>query len=255
MIKSYSHINRTVLGRESRTRSFVFDNETISYFDHMFDFVLHGDSIELMKDMLEEVRRHFNWATGRSVRAFILDMSELVKVTAKQLDKPDPEFIIDADETLILDESQLDALEHTLIHILKNSVGHGIETPDERTRNNKKEAGMISIDFKRVGEQAICTIADDGQGLDLKTIVAKAIGDKIIENDHELSRQSQAELIFSEGLSTAQTIDEVSGRGVGMGACKQFIKDIGGEIQIVLEEENSQGKSPFQFKITLPLAG
>ena len=254
MVKAYSDINKNVLGRENRKRSFIFDAETIDYFDYMFDFVSEGDSLDLMKDMLGEVRRHFNWATGRSVRAFIQDLSELVKVTAKQLDKPEPEFIIDADESVVLSESQMEALEHTLIHILKNSVGHGIEAPEEREKAKKNAAGSISISFERQGNEVVFVTQDDGQGLDLSRIVKKAIDSKIISSNHQLSRQSQAELIFSQGLSTSDNISEVSGRGVGMGACKQFIKDIGGSIEIELQEENSRGKTPFQFKISLPLA-
>ena len=131
-------------------------------------------------------------------------------------------------------------------HIIKNSLDHGIEDSTNRAEKGKPAAGKILIDAKKSPTGLTIVVEDDGQGLNLIHLKAKGIEQKIISEN--ASDEEVANLIFCSGLSTAEKVSEVSGRGVGMGAVKAFLEDNRGEISIVFTDESSiNGYRKFQF--------
>lgn len=136
-----------------------------------------------------------------------------------------------------LDRTILDSISDPLLHILRNSVDHGIENPLERKAMKKTESGNIKLSAYHIGEQIAIKIEDDGKGIDLERVKTKAVENGIItqEEAYDLSDEKVIELLGTPGLSTAKTVTEISGRGVGMDVVINKVRDIGGNIQITTE--------------------
>lgn len=136
-----------------------------------------------------------------------------------------------------LDRTILDAISDPLLHILRNCVDHGIESVSERKILKKSESGNIKLSAYHVGEQIAIKIEDDGKGIDLEKVKAKAVENGIItqEEANVLSDDKTIDLLGTPGLSTAKTVTDISGRGVGMDVVINKVRDIGGNIQISTE--------------------
>ena len=136
-----------------------------------------------------------------------------------------------------LDRTILDAISDPLLHILRNCVDHGIEHPSERKILKKPESGNIKLSAYHVGELIAIKIEDDGKGIDLEKIKAKAVENGMItqEEANDLSEEKTIDLLGTPGLSTAKTITDISGRGVGMDVVINKVQDIGGNVQITTE--------------------
>jgi two-component system, chemotaxis family, sensor kinase CheA len=138
---------------------------------------------------------------------------------------------------LELDRSILDRLGDPLVHLLRNAVDHGIELPDVRVAAGKPETGRIEIDARREKDSIRIAIRDDGAGIDLDAVRARAVAAGVVHADlaADLPPNQVAALVFHPGLSTAQTISEISGRGVGMDAVRSTIESLGGSVEISSE--------------------
>jgi two-component system chemotaxis sensor kinase CheA len=121
------------------------------------------------------------------------------------------------------------------MHLFRNAVDHGIEMPEERLQKGKPEQGRIRLDAELLPEGLKLIIGDDGRGLALSKLRQKGIEKGLIQPD-ESDPQKIAELIFASGFSTATTVTEVSGRGVGMDAVRCFLEEKGGSIHIQLDD-------------------
>ena len=146
-----------------------------------------------------------------------------------------------------MDRSVLERMIAPLEHMLRNAMDHGIETPAERKILNKPKTGKISISLYREGSEVFIRIKDDGRGLNLDAIREKAIERGVISKDTELSQHELQQLILEAGFSTAETVTQISGRGVGMDVVNSEIKQLGGVIEI----ESESGKGSI-FTVRLP---
>jgi two-component system chemotaxis sensor kinase CheA len=126
----------------------------------------------------------------------------------------------------------MEGLADPLMHLLRNSIDHGIEDPDEREQCGKKRKGTILLKAFCAGTNVYIEIKDDGKGIDAERIRSKAIQKGIIGKDEVLTEKEIFNLIFLPGFSTAEQISEISGRGVGMDVVKRKIEDIRGQIKI-----------------------
>lgn len=152
-----------------------------------------------------------------------------------------------------LDKSLIEAVKDPLMHIVRNSCDHGIETPEVRAAAGKSDTGTVTIKAYHEGGQVIVDISDDGRGLSREKLLKKAIERGIIKAEDSASmrdRDVQA-LIFAPGFSTAEQVTNVSGRGVGMDVVKSNIEKIGGLVDITSNE--GQG-TKITLKIPLTLA-
>lgn len=138
---------------------------------------------------------------------------------------------------LELDRSILDRLGEPLLHLVRNAVDHGIEKPAERLASNKSEVGKIRIEARRQKDSIVIDVRDDGRGINLDSVLRRAIAAGLIHADlaADLPREQIAAFIFHPGLSTAETVSEVSGRGVGMDAVKSTIESLGGGVELRTE--------------------
>ena len=135
---------------------------------------------------------------------------------------------------LELDRSILDRLGEPLLHLVRNAVDHGLETPENRIAAGKPEIGRIRIEARRHKDSIEIDVSDDGKGLDLASVCRRAIEAGLIHPDlaDDLPVEEVAAFVFHPGLSTAQTVSEVSGRGVGMGAVKATVESLGGGVEL-----------------------
>jgi len=135
-------------------------------------------------------------------------------------------------EDIELDKNIIDNISEPIMHLIRNCIDHGIETPEERIMANKSEIGIIKLFAFKAGNFVFIQISDDGKGIDKQKILAKAISMGIINGNTQLSDKQIYDLIFLPGFSTAESLTHVSGRGVGMDIVSKKIQDVRGEIQI-----------------------
>jgi len=150
-----------------------------------------------------------------------------------------------------LDKTVIDQLNDPLVHMVRNSIGHGIESPTVRQAIGKPSKGRITLSATHSGANVVLTVSDDGAGLDVERIRAKAIEKGLISEHAELTDREIYALIFEPGFSTAQEVSSVSGRGVGMDVVRQAIDALRGSIEV--KSEAGKGTS-FSVKLPLTLA-
>ncbi|MDD2279204.1 MAG: chemotaxis protein CheA [Bacteroidales bacterium] len=145
-----------------------------------------------------------------------------------------------------LDKTIIESLADPLMHILRNSIDHGIEDAEERLKKGKPKQGKINLKAFYSGANVMIQISDDGAGIDPEIISQKAISKGIITADRKLTHREVLDLVFLPGFSTAKQVTDVSGRGVGMDVVKRKIADIRGEVEI-------ESKFGFGTTITIKL--
>ena len=147
-----------------------------------------------------------------------------------------------------LDKTMLEQLTDPLVHIVRNSIDHGIENPDVRAAAGKPEMGTVKMAAFHQGGNILIQITDDGAGIDHTRIEAKAIEKGVIDEDHNLNRDEIVDLIFHAGFSTADVVSDISGRGVGMDVVRRNIRGLGGSVDV----KTTPGEGSV-FTIRLPL--
>jgi two-component system chemotaxis sensor kinase CheA len=142
----------------------------------------------------------------------------------------------------------VEAIYDPLVHLVRNSVDHGLETPAEREARGKPPSGRLSLKAFHQGGDIIIEIEDDGKGLNREAILAKAAAKGLVAAGQNLSPEKIDQLIFEPGFSTAQTVTEISGRGVGLDVVRQTILSLRGKIDI-----HSKPGEGCRFLLRLPL--
>ncbi|MFA7383399.1 MAG: chemotaxis protein CheA [Desulfurivibrionaceae bacterium] len=148
-----------------------------------------------------------------------------------------------------LDKNVIDQLGDPMVHLIRNSIDHGIESPDDRERAGKPRQGTISLKAGHSGANVIITVTDDGKGLDAERIRQKALEKGLLRADMEVTEQDIWNTIFTPGLSTAKTVTSVSGRGVGMDVVKSTVDALKGSVSVT-SSVKGQGTT---ITIMLPL--
>ncbi len=152
-----------------------------------------------------------------------------------------------------LDKGLLDAIAEPLIHMVRNAVDHGLETPVERRAAGKREQGTIRLHACHEGNQVVIRVSDDGRGIDSGKVLAKAVSRGLIKSEQapQLSQAETLDFIFSPGFSTAERVSELSGRGVGLDVVKTAVQKLKGTVSI--ETQPGRGTT-FQLSMPLTLA-
>lgn len=180
------------------------------------------------------------------VRTAFQKMPRLLRETAKKAQK-DVHLSIDG-ETTEMDRSMVERLGDPLVHMLRNSVDHGIEAKEERRGKGKPPQGNVWLSAYHEGSTVVIEVRDDGRGLDREKIYAKAVKQGLIRTGAALSDDEIYQLIFAPGFSTAAAVTEISGRGVGMDVVKKTVEAMRG--RIVISTVLGEGTT---FKLVLPL--
>ncbi|ACI20735.1 chemotaxis protein CheA [Thermodesulfovibrio yellowstonii] len=149
-----------------------------------------------------------------------------------------------------VDKSVIEHIGDPLVHIIRNSIDHGIESPEERISKGKPSKGKIVINAYQKGTQIVIDISDDGKGIDYEAVKAKAITKGLItlEEAEKMSEEAIINLIFLPGFSTKDVSTELSGRGVGMDVVKSNVAKLNGYVEIFTEKDKGT-----TFRISLPL--
>ncbi len=173
---------------------------------------------------------------------------KMVRQLARDLNKKINLEIVGAETEL--DRTVIDEIGDPLVHLIRNALDHGVERPEIRVANGKPEEGTVELRAYHSGNHVFIELEDDGAGINRDTVLAKAISKGIVTSESALTMTDKQvfELIMASGFSTADTISDVSGRGVGLDVVKSTIESLGGSITI----DSIEGKGSL-FSIQLPL--
>ena len=182
---------------------------------------------------------------GSAFHRFPRLVRDLAGKSGKQI-----QLVMSGEETE-LDKTLIEAIGDPLTHLVRNSADHGLELPEERVAQGKPERGTIRLHAYHDGGNICIAVEDDGRGLNREKIIKKAVEKGIIADGSNMSDEAVYQLIFRPGFSTAETITDVSGRGVGMDVVKRNIEGLGGSVDI----QSTMGKgSRLTLKLPLTLA-
>jgi two-component system chemotaxis sensor kinase CheA len=151
-------------------------------------------------------------------------------------------------ENTEVDKTVLEKIGDPLVHLVRNSLDHGLETPDRRQAAGKPETGTLHLNARHEGGDIVIEVIDDGAGINRDVVLSKAIEKGLVSESEELTEQRINNLIFEPGFSTAEQVSDVSGRGVGMDVVRRNIRDLGGNVSI-----DSQPGKGSTVTIRLPL--
>jgi len=214
---------------------------------------LEGPSSEQFRMGLAELERNMRELQESVMRVRMLPISfvfsrfpRMVRDLAQRLGK-EVNLVLTGEHTE-LDKTVLEKIGDPLVHLVRNSVDHGIEMPDVRKSNGKPTFGTLKLDASHRGGNICVEVSDDGGGLNPAKILAKARSRGIVGANDMLTDQQACELIFMPGFSTAEQTTDISGRGVGLDVVRRNVKELGGTIEV----KNDLGKGA-RFIITLPL--
>ena len=200
--------------------------------------------------LLEEVREAVMNIRMVQVKDSFVKFRRIVNDTAKKLGK-DIDFIIEGGETE-LDKSVVEKLSDPLVHMLRNSIDHGIEMPEVREQNGKNKKGHVYLRAYPDSGSIIIEIEDDGAGIKKDVVLKKAIDNGVVDAQSKLTDKQIYKLIFEAGLSTAQEVSDISGRGVGMDVVRKNIEALRGSIEVD-SAENKGSKIVIRLPLTLAI--
>lgn len=213
----------------------------------------NGAALESLRDGLVQLERNTRELQEGVMRIRMLPISfafsrfpRLVHDLSQKLGKK-VELKLSGEQTE-LDKTVMEKISDPLVHLVRNAIDHGIETPDERIKSGKCDTGQIHLEAYHQGGNIIIEISDDGAGLNIERIVKKARDRGLLPEDGEYDDQRIMDLVFEPGFSTAEAVSDVSGRGVGMDVVRRNIRDLGGNVDVSSEPGHGS-----RFTIRLPL--
>jgi two-component system chemotaxis sensor kinase CheA len=203
-------------------------------------------SVEDLERLVDELRDNVLGIRMMPIGATFSRFKRLVHDLSAELAK-EVDLVTEGEDTE-LDKTVLDQLGDPLVHLIRNSLDHGIELPAVRVGAGKPRRGIIRLAAAHVGSNVVITITDDGRGIDAAAVRAKAVEKGLVAADAKLSEREINELIFRPGFSTAEKITSVSGRGVGMDVVKRQFEALRGQIAVA-----SRAGIGTTITLTLPL--
>ena len=209
------------------------------------------DAMAFQQQVLNKLQRSVMKIRMVPVEQLFRRLPRVVRDVSKSQGK-DIQLVMEGEST-DLDKSILDSLAEPMTHLVRNAVDHGIESPGERRAKGKAPQGTIKLNAYHQGNQVVIEISDDGRGIDSQKVVNKAIQNGVLSADEaaRLTDYEKLQLVFHPGLSTAEIVTEVSGRGVGMDIVKACMERMKGSVAI--QTEPGVGTT-FRLKLPLTLA-
>jgi two-component system chemotaxis sensor kinase CheA len=207
-----------------------------------------ADAMAFQSRVLNDLQRSVMKVRMVPVEQLFRRFPRMVRDVAKQCDKQ-VNLVLNGQDTA-LDKSLLDAIAEPMTHLVRNAIGHGIESAEERARAGKPAQGTIRLEAYHQGNQVIVEISDDGRGIDAQKVKTRAIERGLLKRE-EASRLGEADImdfIFRPGFSTADEITEISGRGVGLDVVQSVLHRLKGTVHVV--SRPGQGST---FRLQLPL--
>jgi two-component system, chemotaxis family, sensor kinase CheA len=254
--------------KSTQTRTVRVDAERLDALMHsMGELVIHRTAVEALTANLEvEGLQHAVQELTRSSQALqamvmqvrmipvdvvFLRFPRLIRDLSTKLGKEVKLQLVGSETEL--DRTVVDALGDPLVHLVRNAVDHGLERPDDRLAAGKPRHGTIQIAARHAGGSVVIEVRDDGNGIDPHAIARKALSLGMIDEEAAatMDMRGAVELLFTSGFSTAQTTSDISGRGVGMDAVRDKIRQLGGEV--VIDSTHGAGTLA-QIRLPLTLA-
>ena len=199
--------------------------------DSSVDVAVDG-AFERLSGIIAEMRDAITRTRMQRIENLFVGLPRMVRDLSSELGK---QVLVDIDGGDVeLDREMIEMIRDPLTHIVRNAVDHGIEKPADRLKAGKREIGLLTVSARQSGNQILIDIVDDGRGIDARRLVDKAIAAGIIAPGDAagLSAKEKLNLIFEAGLSTAQEVTSISGRGVGMDVVRSNVERIGGIVEI-----------------------
>lgn len=241
--KSFTNTNvRVAISRVDEVLKHVSSLVILKNKLHTYSKSLTDEGAKLLQDISEDISQSVDrlQESVMTIRMTPLEQTFQrfptdVRKTAKEFGKK-VNFSYSGAETEI-DKSLLDELYDPIMHLVRNSIFHGIEGTEERINTGKDEIGSLTIDAKHEENFVVITIKDDGKGIDVEKVANKALEKGVITDDelNKMDINEKMNLIFAQGLSTAESVNSVAGRGVGMDAVRAKIEGMKGTVQIFSE--------------------
>jgi PAS domain-containing protein len=250
----YERVNRDKLKREDNHEFVKLELETVRENIKALDSLGSIRLDERLTPFVDRIRRTFFQLYFQELRLIFNSSERHLEQLARDLHKEKPQLILDCVPVGVTKEAA-DLLQDILIHIYRNIMDHGIETAEERLQKGKAAQGTLRV-TANVDEQQKLRIrfCDDGRGIQLEKIAAIARRRKLLAEEQP-DPEKVANLIFQPGFSTADSVTDISGRGVGMTAVVEYLEKAGGHVQIILLEESSSLRAvSFALDVYLPTA-
>lgn len=252
-VDEYFAINRYKLKREPEENMARIDLKLVR--DHILELqqLNHMDLDSHLMPFVTKVKDTLFNIYYSDARLFFDEMTSKLPALARDLGKEPPKVVVNASNIgFTVDGAEV--LRRTFVHLLRNALDHGLESADLRQQKGKNPTGTIFIELREHPDGFLeIDLSDDGAGLRLDKIFEKAQSMKLFAEDRQPTLEEVADFIFIPGFSTASSVSDVSGRGVGMDAVRQTLSDVGGRIFIQLKEHPSQLQPvAFAFRLFLP---
>jgi HPt (histidine-containing phosphotransfer) domain-containing protein len=252
IVKKYQEVGRTRLGRTDELTSVKLDRSDLQKHLELLEKLDPAKLDEASAQALRAAVQGLKQKVFNPVRKVMEDFTVEIDRLARDLSKEKPETMIDATDLLLTDRGTL-VIRKVFTHLIRNAVDHGIETAEERITKGKKPRGHIRFHTETAsGNRLLIRFFDDGRGLNINRIreIGRAKG---LCSDTD-SVEKVANLVFINDFSTSSRVTDISGRGVGMSAVRQYLQEEGGTINLVLESDrpNAEGFIPFHFELTIP---
>ena len=203
-------------------------NQLLRQFAKMDD----KSNLVAMAHMISDLQQLVLQTRMQPIGGTFTKFKRIVRDLAKQLDKP-IDLVIKGEDTE-LDRSIIESLSDPLTHLIRNCADHGLEDPSTRIGQGKDRVGTVWLQARHEGGQVVITVEDDGKGIDAEKVKAKAVANNVISQTEAdaMGENEAAKLIFHPGLSTAEAVTSLSGRGVGMDVVKSTFEKLGGAIDL-----------------------
>lgn len=258
LLGEYEYINEHKLGRKGAGRRgdankyHMVESAKISKKITTLESVDFAD-VDALRQACNEVLNELHLIGTESIDDILTPVLDSVETLAEELGKPIPKVHL-ASNSIMVKNQVASLLKNTFMHVFRNSLDHGIEDAEQRVQAGKAAQGNIHLELMLDEAQVIFKYWDDGRGLGLERIREKALANGLLKTGEDYSDSEVAMLIFSSGLSTAEAVSEISGRGVGMDAVKKFIEREQGTIEILFTDSADEGRAfrRFLMVITLP---
>lgn len=205
-----------------------------------------AEGILTLSRQTRELQDHVMAVRAQPVKAVFQRMPRLVRELAQTLGK-EVRLVLEGENTEV-DKTIIEELADPLTHMIRNSMDHGLETPEDRIAAGKSPEGTIKLVAEHRAGRIVISVTDDGRGIGRDKLLAKAKSRGLVGQDEKLAPEEIDQLIFAAGLSTAEVISDVSGRGVGMDVVRRNVESLGGRISV--DSEPGRG---CKFTLALPL--
>lgn len=234
LLAEYETIFRDKLGRDGDiSKGVSLDPERIASWLDSIRAITEKSMDQEVKEVVSEAYSMLVSLESEPLSKVIAEPVQSMASMAEQLSKPVPKVEIN-DSDVLIDGRVHSMVNNIFTHVLRNAVDHGIESAEERLQKGKAEFGCVRLDTSTEGDFVHFKVSDDGRGIALDKIRALAAEKGIIGDDTILVDQEVANLVFHSGFSTAEQVSDLSGRGVGMDAVRQFLESEGGAIELRL---------------------